>query len=122
MGAGFRGAAGPASCRPSAAGSLTVRRNAQDLRRESAWSDRVTQTLVERISQRGAGRGYKGGLGAVVVIWMEGDGDQQWSGSRYVLKVELRGVSDKLWGTEKDRGFSMHLKDFSQSKWKEAMR
>ena len=76
---------------------------------------------MERISQRGAGRGYKGELGAVVVIWMEGDGDRQWLGSRYVLKVELKGVSDKLWYTGKDRGFSMHRKVFSQSKWKEAM-
>lgn len=68
---------------------------------------------MERISQRGAGRGYKGELGAVV-IWMEGDGDRQWSGSRYVLKVELKGVSDQSWYTGKDRGFSMHLKVFSR--------
>lgn len=68
---------------------------------------------------KGSGDGIQGELGAVV--WMEGDGDQQWSGSRYVLKVELKGVSDKLWYTGKDRGFSMHLKVFGQSKWKEAM-
>ena len=25
------------------------------------------------------------------------DGDEKWSGSRYVLKVELKGFSDKLY-------------------------
>ena len=40
---------------------LTVRRSAWDLGRESAWSDRATWTLVQRISPRGAG-GMQGGV------------------------------------------------------------
>lgn len=48
------------------------------------------------------------------------DGDEKWSGSRYVLKVQLKGFSDKLYmGNE--GGLSMSLKIFGQSKWKEAI-
>lgn len=48
------------------------------------------------------------------------DGDEKQSGSRYVLKVELKGFSDQLYmGGERD--FSMNLKVLGQSKWKEAI-
>lgn len=45
---------GPHPAGPQQLG-LTVRRSAQDLGRESAWLDRATRTLVQRISPRGAG-------------------------------------------------------------------